>query len=318
MPRPRSAPVGNFGVPRSLRRRPLTGGPSRESQIKEWTTSAEKYLRNGIAKAGDPADSAGNPPAWLVSGKVVLANLEIGLGNYDEAVKLLTDQPHSVTDSIAVTDEGSRPAAGVKNKTVRQLCLPDFAASSDRPPPGRRRNPGDAATGKDRREQRCRRGHGDLRLAGQGDRERDRTADCLERSPAVSEVRKSFDRFLEELTKRSQSMSYGSLLWIAETYTGLGEGISDDESAAREYFGKAAATYEQILAKNAADTSPAAKERALSLQLRLANSRRHQGDYQHALETVRCVLAERPKTLEVQITAAGILQDWGASAKCRR
>ncbi len=33
------------------------------------------------------------------------------------------------------------------------------------------------------------------------------------------EVRKSFDRFLEELSKRSQSMSYGSLLWIAETYT---------------------------------------------------------------------------------------------------
>jgi hypothetical protein len=291
----------------------LAGGPSRESQIKEWTTSAEKYLRNGIAKAGDPADSAGNPPAWLVSGKVVLANLEIGLGNYDEAVKLLTDQPHSVTDSIAVTNEASRPAAGVKNKTFASFVYQTLLRAQIG------RHQVDAAIQAMQQLENIAGSSGVegvtaiyVSLGKEIEREIARLIASNDRQ-RLTEVRKSFDKFLDELTKRSQSMSYGSLLWIAETYTGLGEGISDDESAAREYFGKAAATYEQILAKNAADTSPAAKERTLSLELRLANSRRHQGDYQHALETVRSVIAERPKTLELQITAAGILQDWGAS-----
>jgi tetratricopeptide (TPR) repeat protein len=288
-------------------------GPSRETQIKEWTSSAEKYLRNGIAKAGDPADSAGNPPAWLVSGKVVLANLEIGLGKYDDAVKLLTDQPHSVTDSIAVTNEASRPATGVKNKTFASFVYQTLLRAQIG------RHQVDAAIEAMQQLEKIAGASGVegvtaiyVSLGKEIEREIARLIASNDRQRLI-EVRKSFDKFLEELTKRSQSMSYGSLLWIAETYTGLGEGISDDESGAREYFGKAATTYEQILAKNAADTSPAAKDRALSLELRLANSRRHQGDYQHALETVRSVLAERPKTLEVQITAAGILQDWGAS-----
>jgi tetratricopeptide (TPR) repeat protein len=291
----------------------VSGSPSRETQIKEWTSSAEKYLRNGIAKAGDPADPAGNPPAWLVSGKTVLANLEIGLGNYDEAVKLLTEPPHSVTASIAVTDEAARPALGVKNKTFASFVYQTLLRAQIG------RHQVDAAIEAMQQLEKIAGASGIEGVTGiyvslgkEIEKEITRLIASNDRQ-RLNEVRKSFDKFLEELSKRSQSMSYGSLLWIAETYTGLGEGISDDESAAREYFGKAAATYDQILAKTAADTSPAAKDRTLSLELRLANSRRRQGDYEHALETVRSVIAQRPRTLEVQVTAAGILQDWGAS-----
>jgi hypothetical protein len=243
----------------------------------------------------------------------VLANLEIGLGNYDEAVKLLTDPPHSVTASIAVTDEAARPAAGVKNKTFASFVYQTLLRAQIG------LHQVDAAIGAMQQLEKIAGAGGAegvtaiyVSLGKEIEKEIGRLIASNDRQRLI-EVRKSFDRFLEELTKRSQAMSYGSLLWIAETYTGLGEGTSDDESAAREYFGKAAATYEQILAKTAADTSPAAKDRALSLELRLANSRRRQGDYEHALETVRAVIAQRPKTLEVQIAAAGILQDWGAS-----
>jgi cellulose synthase operon protein C len=291
----------------------VAGGPSREAQIKEWTASAEKHLQNGIAKAGDPADSAGNPPAWLVSGKTVLANLEIGLGNYDEAVRLLTDGAHSVTASIAVNDETTRPSAGVKNKTFASFVYQSLLRGQIG------RHQVDAAIGAMQQLEKIAGTSGVegvtaiyVSLGKEIEKEIARLIASNARQRLI-EVRKSFDRFLEELTKRSQTMSYGSLLWIAETYTGLGEGISDDESSAHEYFGKAAAAYEQILAKTASDPSPAAKERVLSFQLRLANSRRRQGDYEHALEIVRSVIAQRPKTLEVQITAAGILQDWGAS-----
>jgi hypothetical protein len=89
--------------------------------------------------------------------------------------------------------------------------------------------------------------------------------------------------------------------------------MSDDASTAHEYFGKAAATYELLLTKAAADTSPTAKAQVLSLDLRLANCRRRQGEYERALETVRTVIAQRPKMLDFQVVAAGILQDWGAS-----
>ena len=294
---------------------PKTGqkNQSREAQIKEWTGLAEKFLRNGIAKAGDPADASGNPPAWLVSGKTVLANLEIGLGNYDEAVKLLTDPPHSVTASIAVNDEATRPTIGIKNKTFASFVYQTLLRAQIG-----RHQVEPAIEAMQQLEKIAGAGGAEgvtaiyVSLGKEIEKEIARLIASNDRQRLI-EVRKSFDRFLEELAKRSQAMSYGSLLWIAETYTGLGDGISDDESAAREYFGKAASTYEQILAKTAADTSPEAKDRTLSLKLRLANSRRRQGDYEHALETVRSVLAERPKTLEVQFAAAGILQDWGAS-----
>ena len=70
------------------------------------------------------------------------------------------------------------------------------------------------------------------------------------------EVRKSFEKFLEELAQRSDTMSYGSLLWIAETYTGLGDGLSDDPDAARDYFAKATHAYEEYSDPRKADTSP--------------------------------------------------------------
>jgi hypothetical protein len=132
----------------------------------------------------------------------------------------------------------------------------------------------------------------------------------------LTEVRKSFDKFLEELSRRSETMSYGSLLWIAETYTGLGEGLSDDPAAASEYFAKAARAYEQLIARVAADKSvksAARQDPTLSLKLRLANCLRRQGDFGRALEIVRGVIAQKPKNLEVQVAAAGILQDWGAA-----
>ncbi len=275
----------------------LPGGPSREAQIKDWTAAAEKYLRNGIAKAGDPADSAGNPPAWLVSGKTVLANLAIGLGHYEEAVKLLTDPPHSVTSSIAVNDEATRPATGVKSKTFASFVYQTLLRAQIG------RHQVNAAIEAMQQLEKIAGASGAEGVTGiyvslgkEIEKEVSRLIAANDRE-RLGEVRKSFDKFLEELTRRGQSMSYGSLLWIAETYTGLGEGLSDDAAAAREYFGKAAATYEQLLAKTAADTSPVGVERALGLQLRLANSRRRQGDYEHALESVRAIIAQRPKTL---------------------
>jgi hypothetical protein len=51
----------------------------------------------------------------------------------------------------------------------------------------------------------------------------------------------------------------------------------------------------------------------LSLQIRLANCLRRQGYYAKSLEILREVIGQRPRALDVQVAAANLLEDWGAS-----
>jgi len=288
------------------------GGKPREALVNEWTTQAEKYLRHGIEKAGDPADAAGNPPDWLVVGKVALANLDIGTGRYDEAAKLLSDPPHSVVESIAVTDEAHRPGEGVKGRPFASYVYQTLLRLEI----GRHRV--DAAMAAMQQLEKIAGATGAegvtaiyVSLGKEIEKEIARLIASKDRA-RLTEVRKSFEKFLEELVGRSSSMTYGSLLWIAETYAGLGEGMSEDPNAAREYFAKASRTYDQLIERVAADAS-APPDRALSLQLRLANCLRRQGDYERSVQIVRSVIAKKPKALDVQILAADILEDWGSS-----
>lgn len=289
---------------------PATADP----QISDWTAKAEKFLKNGIEKAGDLADANGNPPDWLTVGKTELANLDIGLGKYDEAVKLLTDGPHSVVVSVAVTDEATRPAEGVKGRPFASYVLQTLLRAQIG------RHQVDASLEAMQQLEKIAGASGAegvtaiyVSLGKEIEKELSRLFATNDRA-RLAEVRKSFDRFLEELSKRSDSMSYGSLLWIAETYTGLGDGLAEDPNAAREYFAKAAHAYEQLLTRAAADNSASRADRILSLQLRLSNCLRRQGNYAKSLEILREVIAQRPKALDVQVAAANLLEDWGASS----
>lgn len=286
---------------------------SRESQINEWTTKAESYLKHGIERAGDAADANGNPPDWLTVGKTELANLDIGLGHYDDAVKLLTEPPHSVVASVAVTDEAARSAEGVKGRPFASYVFQSLLRAQIG------RHQVDASLEAMQELEKIAGASGAEGVTGiyvslgkEIEKEIGRLIATNDRT-RLTEVRKSFDKFLEELSKRSETMSYGSLLWIAETYTGLGDGLSDDPAAAREYFAKAAHAYEQLLGRAAADKSPARQARTLNLQLRLANCLKRQGDYEHALKILRLAIAAKPRALEIQVAAAALLQDWGAS-----
>jgi cellulose synthase operon protein C len=287
---------------------------SRESQINEWTAKAEKHLQHGIERAGDAADASGNPPDWLTVGKTELANLDIGLGRYDEAAKLLTDPPHPVVASVAVTDEAARPAEGVKGRPFASYVFQSLLRAEIG------RHQVDASLEAMQQLEKIAGASGAegvtaiyVSLGKEIEKEIGRLIATNDRT-RLSEVRKSFDKFLEELSKRSETMSYGSLLWIAETYTGLGEGLSEEPTAAREYFSKAAHAYELLLTRAAADKSASRQDRTLSLQLRLANCLRRQGDYGRALEIIRAVSAQKPRALDVQVAAASLLQDWGAAA----
>ena len=294
-----------------------TGAPAPQTSIGEWTTQAQKYLEHGIERAGDAADANGNPPDWLVVGKTELANLDIGLGRYDEAAKLLTEPPHSVVASIAVTDEATRPAEGVKGRPFASYVFQSLLRAQIG------RHQVDASLEAMQQLEKIAGASGAegvtaiyVSLGKEIEKEIARLIATNDRARLV-EVRKSFEKFLEELARCSDTMSYGSLLWIAETYTGLGDGLSDDPDAARDYFAKAAHAYEDFLTCAKADTSPLGRDRVLSLELRRANCLKRQGAYSQALETLRGVIAKKPRALDVQVAAAGLLQDWGRRAGLR-
>src|SRR5690606_2169273 len=117
-----------------------------------------------------------------------------------------------------------------------------------------------------------------------------------------------------DLFQRQEGQTFNSLLWIAETYTGLAEGSEDDAQKAQSYYNKAAETYNQMLTKaqqNAAFVDSPGQ--LVGVRLRLVNCRRLQGDFQGAEDVILEVLQERPTALEAQIEAARLYEGWAAA-----
>ena len=127
----------------------------------------------------------------------------------------------------------------------------------------------------------------------------------------LAEVRASLDRFLEELYNRKSNMKYSSLIWIAETYFSLGEGMGDDnQSDAEACFQMAAQTFEDILTRNGIPPG-----RKSGVKLRLVNCKRRQGDFEKAIELISEVLQARENLIDAQFEASQVFQDWGTSAQ---
>jgi hypothetical protein len=121
----------------------------------------------------------------------------------------------------------------------------------------------------------------------------------------LAEVRSSFEKFLNELFQRKEGQAYNSLIWIAETYYSLGQGM-DEKTAATDYFSKAGSAYEDIIGRNLIQGNGLA-----GVKLRLANCRRAQGEYNQALGLVTEMLKANANSLPAQFAAAKILQSWG-------
>lgn len=296
---------------------PAAEKPSAE-ELSRWAKASREHLRRGIAilSKSTPAKAAA-PPA-LTAAKVSLAQIVIHTGDYKAAIALLKGQPHSVLRSVTVPDEKKRPAHGVRSREFAglayQLLLRSYVGTQQID---------DALKTMNRLEQ-IAGGAGSesvleiYKQLGEELKKEIERLSGLGQSDRLSEVRTSFEKFLSELFKRRKSMNYGQLIWIAETYTGLGNGLREtDSSAAQPYFEKAAAAYKTILNRTQTDAGGQFmdKKRLPAVRLRLVNCLRNQGDYEAALEMVSDVLEKHPTALDVQFEAAYVLQDWGASGQ---
>lgn len=129
----------------------------------------------------------------------------------------------------------------------------------------------------------------------------------------LTQVRTSFEQFLQKVYESRNKSDYNSLLWIGETYYGLGQGVTGDESGAASYFEKAGNAYQEIL-----DQSLASKESRSPILLRLARCRRRQGQFDAALKLAEEILAPNPMNLDAQFEVASILADWGEKSEPQR
>jgi hypothetical protein len=284
-----------------------------------WRTLAEQHLATGVTARLARLPQDAESPMELVLGKITLAQIRNLNGIYTTqgdvtgALELLTADPHSAISAVQVAPGDRRPTDSndVRSAKIASLAyqtllrtyigLRDLEQASDT-----RAALEEVAAGEDSASltqiyvefgQALQRELDQLRTSGQADR--------------LEDVRAGFEEFLNSLYERTQGHSFGSLLWVAETYTSLAEGSSDQPSRAEAFFAKAAGTYDKMLQ----DASIISKEgQGTVIKLRLADCRRRQKDYAAAEAPMLEAVGEAGNAPNVQYEAARLYQDWGASS----
>jgi cellulose synthase operon protein C len=126
-----------------------------------------------------------------------------------------------------------------------------------------------------------------------------------------------FESFLEEVAADATELNI--LNWVAETYRGMGESYGSTlktlSPEAKNYFTKAANTYEKILARGGQDPDFMSEGMTIHVRIQLAKSRKSMGDYIAARNIYEEVLKAKPILLPVQIEAARLYQDWGGTGQ---
>jgi hypothetical protein len=276
-----------------------------------WQEAAMQHFRNGIRLAQQQEAEDDGPRDDLITAKVGLAQILVGKGEYTEAIGLLSEPPHAVMQAVRGAAAKQSGPKGIGSQEFAGLCyqllLRCYVATQQID---------QALEAMDELEQITEKTDDDrvatvyLQLGRKIKEEIDRLAK-LDQPRRLQEVRESFHRFLDEVFRRKDRLKYGALLWIAETYTGLGEGMAGQNGEETDrYFAKAAETYEAIL--NRGDISEA---RRFAVMLRLVSSQRQEGDFPRAEELIIELLDANNKSLAVQREAALLHQDWGTSGE---
>lgn len=289
--------------------------------LQQWRTAAEQHLVTGINAWQSQLPQEASTPGDLALGKLSLAQIRNLNGVYATAgdvpgsVEILTQPPHSVLAAVAVPPGEKRPAdknspqsARIASIAYQQLLrahigLRNLDAASDA------RAQLESVADEDDSEsltqvylvfgQELQKEMEQLHASGQNDR--------------LNDVRAGFEEFLDSMSQREQGQTFGSLLWIAETYTSLAEGSADDPAKESEFFSKASATYDRMVAKISEPAFLDDPAKQTVIFLRLADCRKRQGSYGAAEKAMLDAIKQSPQAPNVQFEAALLFRDWGAS-----
>ena len=286
-------------------------------KLGEWLKLAEQFLRNGIAKLAASLPKEGAAPPELISAKMSLAQIVISQGKDAEALKLLSDDPQSVIKAVTVADETKRPERGVTSRKFAtetyKLVLRAYIGSSNLD------KAREAMTTLEAIAAGAPEGGADVTelYVGLGrllkdELERFRSNGETER---FNKLMTSFETFLNDMAKRKEGQTFGSLSWIGETYFALGETVSSEPGKSADFYGKAGGAFGDILTKAAADPNFATAEQFLGVKLRQARAQRYMKEFAAAETLIGDVLKARPNDIKAQIAASEVYQDWGSSGQ---
>lgn len=284
------------------------------TDVNQWAKLAEKHLRTGINATQKSVPATAKTPENLTAAKTSLAQIALNNGKYQEAIDILTKPPHSVLKAIFVAKGKKRPAKGVQSSEfanlVYQLQLRAYIGLQQI----------DLARKAMKQLEESASGSGGESITDMYRQLGEKITEEIERLKAagdtqrIADVRKSLETFLTDIFKR-KDQTYGSLVWIGETYFGMGQGAAENPAIARKYFEKAGAAFEEIQKRHSASGDFIPGNFQVGITLRLVNCKRQQGEYEEALTLIAPVLKEKEKSPEVQFEAASILQDWGGSGQ---
>lgn len=288
-----------------------------QQQLDEWMVAAEKHLRTGIQRGEKETPAATSATDELIAAKVSLVQILVSQQKYQEGVNLLMKDPHAVIGAIQVDDESKRPTDTGSVKSISfaslayQLLLRCYVGLGNE-------HLDDARATMNRLEKIGGGGGAALteiyRQLGDELKQELAQLKAAGKVEQFNQVRSSFETFLDDLFKR-KDQTVNSLTWIGETNYGLAQGSSDDPAASAKYFDRAAAAYQSILDRASADDKFIDAARLDSVRLRLVNCRRNQGNFEQAEELVKAIIKAKPRTLDAQMEAASVYQDWGTSGQ---
>ncbi len=288
-----------------------------------WKAAAVKHLETGLTEAekGIPAEKP--LPDDLVGAKLTLVNIRNLDGIYKKqkdgpvgALELLTAEPHPVLKSVDVAKGKPRPKDPTRAQS-REMA--SFAYQQLLRAHIGLKNLDEARNARLKLEE----------VAGEEDaaaltqvyiefgRELEQELERLkaaDETKRLEEVRAGFEAFLNDLYAREDGQSFYSLLWIAETFTSLGDGSRDNPAKSEEYFGKASDAYQKILTNAANDPQFVSDPgQIMGTKLRLASSLRRQPNFPEAEKVILDILKSNPSALDAQFEAASLYQGWAES-----
>ncbi|MEN9556294.1 MAG: hypothetical protein RLZZ232_2580 [Planctomycetota bacterium] len=285
-------------------------GRTPPEELQRWKTEARTLLEQGIQLSRQKSGDMVPPTEELVAAEVSLASILNMGGEFQAAIDRLTAHgEYSVMAAIAVPEGTARPESGVQSRSFAGLAYRLLLR---------------ALIGTQRIEQaletmaQLEKVGGDdilsaytqLGMELQDELKRLQAAGEQER---LAQVRTSFEQFLQKVYESRNKSDYNSLLWIGETYYGLGLGVTDDKAGAEGYFEKAGNAYSEILAERLVS-----EDGRNAVLLRLGRCRRRQQEFPEALKQVEEILAANAMNLDAQFEAALILGDWGEASEPER
>ena len=293
-----------------------------QAKLDELATKAQQTLEQGIARMRTSVDQGGAVEYTLAYSVLSLAQIYIGAGRSEEAVKWLDDPKigpmtlvtakHPATDKenfrIETYKAALRAYVGAQGADEAEEAMLDKAEKAMDALEAAVAEGGDAAAAGKLTEIYI--------LLGRELQETLKRLRQENKNEEAERVARGFEVFLSRISKREKGNTFNSLNWVAETFYNLGASLDPDgdqtPEKAKNYYKSAAATYLSILTKIKEDETgkfaPAGAE--TNIQVRLAVCLRALDEHAKAMKILVNILQQREKRVDVQIEAARTYQDW--------